>query len=394
MNLTCQNRIGYLSLILLAIASTAVRADVIYNQAFTGTADTLPTGWVSYNGGNQVGLDGNGEFQMKKTSGSTNTTSIAYYADTGVITGGAWRDTTITSKTRFSGDGPNQNGVIFRATDITANTGTGDYYMTRIKDSNKLQLYRFVGGSASQLGSDLTLSGFSPTGGDNHYKITTKNIFDGSGNEGVQITVGMYSNAALTTQIGTDLVYNDFSSNAILSPGGAGYRQYYSSSATGYRAVFDDLIVDSDKPLLQWSADLNVIPGTYQFDITGLEPGVDYAQLDVDGTLTIDPAAELQLDFDPAATFAEGDILWMIDNDGSDPISGQFGNLLDGESYLFSNNTLKGLISYSANFNLGEMTGGNDVALMFVALPVPEPATWILGLVAMMGMIWFRRRRG
>jgi|GEM_PF-3864008 len=358
-------------------------------EHFEGRVDSVPGGWVAYGGNNQIGNDGNGEFQIKKTS--SDTTSIAYYNDPAEISRGAWRDTTITSQTRFSGGDANDNGLVFRATEITSNSGTGDFYMTRVQNTDNLQLFRFNDGSATLL-DQQAISGFNPTAGDNHYKISTENVFDASGNEGVQITIGMYADAALTNQIGSDMVYTDYGSGAILSPGGAGYRMYH-NGGQGTRAVFDDLFVTSDKPLLDWAEDLTIPAGIYPNYITGTEPGVDFTQLDVDGSLTIDPSAEILLDFADGVTFDEGDILWFIDNDGTDAITGEFANLLDGESYFFEGDTLYGTVSYSADFTTGLMTGGNDVALMFTAPVIPEPSTWILGLMAAMGLVWHRRRR-
>ncbi len=234
-------------------ASAAHPNRLLLDEAFSGAAGSQPTGWEAFAGSNLLVSenDGTGEYQQKKLQSPAGaTTMIASYAEENDIAQGKWRDVTLTAKTRFSGGGQNENGVIFRAADIDAAGGSGDFYHARV-NGNQLQLYRFVDGSATLL-EQQSLSGFSGTAGNNWYRVSVENIPD-AGTDQVHIVAEMFKNAALTDLAGR-IDYIDTASNAITRPGGVGFRSYNTGDADT-RSVFDDLTAVSNNPELLWYDD-------------------------------------------------------------------------------------------------------------------------------------------
>jgi hypothetical protein len=81
------------------------------------------------------------------------------------------------------------------------------------------------------------------------------------------------------------------------------------------------------------------------------------------------------------------DLLFIIKNDGTDPVAGQFDGLPQMSQFdlLYNGTTYKATISYQGDYDAGTLTGSNDVV---VALP--EPAT--LSLLALGGLALLRQR--
>ena len=79
---------------------------------------------------------------------------------------------------------------------------------------------------------------------------------------------------------------------------------------------------------------------------------------------------------------APGDLFFLMLNDGTDPVNGQFA---DGNAITIGSQNF--LISYTANSASVNFGGGNDIALQVV----PEPAT--VTLLALSSLTLARRRR-
>jgi T5SS/PEP-CTERM-associated repeat protein/autotransporter-associated beta strand protein len=125
---------------------------------------------------------------------------------------------------------------------------------------------------------------------------------------------------------------------------------------------------------------------------SGTVAGTDYDQVNVTGTISLLGNLTLTL---TSYTPADGQLIFLINNDLSDTITTGFANVNGGS---LSNNTEFNLagerwfISYEANYNGGTgstFTGGNDVALY----AVPEPGTWALLALTLTTAIVLRRRR-
>ncbi len=95
--------------------------------------------------------------------------------------------------------------------------------------------------------------------------------------------------------------------------------------------------------------------GNYAVDIFGAMPGAGYDQLRVTGTVTINNA-NLLLDFGSFAA-AVGSVFTIIDNDGVDPVVGQFNGFPQGATRFVEGHFLQ--VSYTQG-------DGNDVVVAIV----------------------------
>jgi autotransporter-associated beta strand protein len=132
--------------------------------------------------------------------------------------------------------------------------------------------------------------------------------------------------------------------------------------------------------------------GIVQFDIDGVTAGTQYDRVDV-GNLRLAQNGEAFLDLVVSGfTPTVGQSFFIINNQGSSPIVGEFTNapqnsLISSGGHFFA-------ITYFADADTLSLAGGNDIALISVAspTPVPEP-TLLLNLVATMLLVGSRRRR-
>jgi fibronectin-binding autotransporter adhesin len=121
---------------------------------------------------------------------------------------------------------------------------------------------------------------------------------------------------------------------------------------------------------------------TLNVELDGTSPGTEYDQLFVNGSVTLAGALNLTANFAPV----DGDLFFILVNDGADAINGTFAGLLEGGTFNVSGQEYQ--ITYQANFeDTPSLTGGNDVALVVV----PEPAAALLGGLGLLGLL--RRRR-
>ncbi|MFA4944828.1 MAG: autotransporter-associated beta strand repeat-containing protein [Lentisphaeria bacterium] len=112
----------------------------------------------------------------------------------------------------------------------------------------------------------------------------------------------------------------------------------------------------------------------------------------VTGTVTFSDGADLKLTRYTGLDNPElGDIFYLVSNDDSDTIVGEFTKLNGTNTTLsegseFTWNSQQWQITYAADYNTG-FTGGNDLAIQVV----PEPAALALLLIGGVGLL--RRRR-
>ncbi len=128
--------------------------------------------------------------------------------------------------------------------------------------------------------------------------------------------------------------------------------------------------------------------GTLQVDIEGLTAGNsagNHDQVVVNGTVTLNGLLSF-LTF--SGTYAADDLIFLLLNDGSDPITGTFSSLAQGDVAT----TYGGFdwqISYTGNSGGSPtFTGGNDVVLM--AIPEPNVAA-LLGGLGVLALLLRRR---
>ena len=125
--------------------------------------------------------------------------------------------------------------------------------------------------------------------------------------------------------------------------------------------------------------------GTYSAEITGTTAGVGgYDQIVVTGTVDITGGSLVALF--SSGSYALGDKLFILTNDGSDAITGSYSGFAQGAT-VASYGGFDWAISYLADATGNTFTGGNDIALM----AVPEPSASLL--IGSFGALALLRRR-
>ena len=123
----------------------------------------------------------------------------------------------------------------------------------------------------------------------------------------------------------------------------------------------------------------------FSLDLNGPLAGTNYDQVDVTGEVFITGSNLL---INTALGLAVGDQLFILENDGIDPITGTFAGLANGATFSSGGDTFQ--IFYDAN----GQGGGNDIELSVTAVPgVPEPSTWVAGALAFVALAYTQRRR-
>lgn len=126
---------------------------------------------------------------------------------------------------------------------------------------------------------------------------------------------------------------------------------------------------------------------TLFIELNGTTAGSSYDQLLVNGQVNLGNASLTgSLGFTPA----EGDLFFILNNDGSDPIVGLLAGVSQGSSVNLGGSNF--LVSYSGDTSSGTFLGGNDLTLQFISA-VPEPSTWALIVVTGAGAGWYYRRQ-
>ncbi|MBJ7285773.1 MAG: autotransporter-associated beta strand repeat-containing protein [Akkermansiaceae bacterium] len=119
-------------------------------------------------------------------------------------------------------------------------------------------------------------------------------------------------------------------------------------------------------------------------EIDGATVGTQYDRLNVTGSVSL--AGLLSMTMSGSYAPANGTLFFILANDGTDAITGTFSNAsVNGGTYTFGSQQFQ--ISYAGDTATSSFTGGNDVVLQ----AVPEPASLLLGAVAILTLL--RRRR-
>lgn len=137
--------------------------------------------------------------------------------------------------------------------------------------------------------------------------------------------------------------------------------------------------------------------GTSTFDVElgrdGTTPVSDRTV--VSGGVTINNGANLAISlYTGLSNPVSGDIFFLIDNDGTDPVAGTFTKLNGAATTLtegsqFPWNSQNWQITYQADVGGSSFTGGNDVAIMVV---VPEPGALTLAALGLAISLVARRK--
>jgi hypothetical protein len=244
--------IAVLACVLVAglVGDVPAQAGVLYTANFSGAVGTQPTGFSAF-ADTGMGSRNSGGGEYEQSWMSANGVAIAAYSTADDIDSGAWRDVTVTTKSRFSGAGNNDNGLILRARGI-ADTASGNFYHVRFQ-GNALELMRFNGGVGAALKTSTTSESIAAPA-DRWLRVSIENV-PKTDTDGVKIHAEL-SKTVDFSQIIATLDYLDTSTSAITRAGGVGYRSDNTVSASS-RAVFDDLVVNGDNPSVLWYDDYN-----------------------------------------------------------------------------------------------------------------------------------------
>jgi len=191
---------------------------------------------------------------------------------------------------------------------------------------------RDTGGSLTKVGpGTLTIAGSSTYTGATTIEAGTL-ILDGSITSAVRVNGGILAGAGTVRAVTVN-------SGGTLSPG----------NSPGILSVLGNLTLS--------------LGSTYLVDLNGTAVGTQYDQASVTGTIIIEDAI---LSLRIGGPLLAGDQFTILNNDGTDAVTGHFSGLPKGGTFTAGSQTFT--ISYQGS-------DGNDVVLTTV---VPEPATWVL----------------
>ena len=111
----------------------------------------------------------------------------------------------------------------------------------------------------------------------------------------------------------------------------------------------------------------------------------NYGQLGLTGGISITPGASLNLTALGTGAWHLGDIYYLINNDGTDAISGAFTGYAEGASFSFASQLFK--VTYQADAATTSFTNGNDMALQVI----PETSASLLGGLGLLTLLRLRR---
>ena len=200
-------------------------------------------------------------------------------------------------------------------------------------------------------------------------------------------TLDIASGASLTNAGGvtvasgaTFTVNGTVDGNTIINLGGV----LNGSGTLANVALIDGTIAPGNSPGIMSVGSLTTTGSTtYSMDIAGTTPGTGYDQIKVTGTADLGSTSILTLNI--TSTPVMGEKYWLIDNLGSGPITGTYAGIPQGGQFTQGGTIFEAY--YGADSASGNLTGGNDMAL----LVVPEPAAVTLLGLGFAGLL--RRRR-
>jgi hypothetical protein len=126
----------------------------------------------------------------------------------------------------------------------------------------------------------------------------------------------------------------------------------------------------------------------FSLDLNGNVAGTSYDQVNVTGTVNLGLITGSNLVLNSVSGLTVGDTLFIVENDGIDPVTGTFAGLANGATFSSGSDT------FQIFYNASGQGGGNDIELAVESVrPVPEPSTWAGGALAFAVIAYTQRRR-
>jgi len=258
------------------------------------------------------------------------------------------------------------------------------------------------------LGSDITFAGTTgqtviagPLAGAHTITMlpgNTGKLVVASSNNTSNLPNGTYGSALFTktlsdSQASTEL--DVYGNNTVTLDGQRGNTTLYTGAVLKGSGTTRDLIVNTGATVAPGHSPgcLNsgnlTLNGTYQVEIGGTDPCTGYDQIKVTGTVDVTNGNLDAVRYNDFKDFKQGQKFTIIDNDGSDAITGTLANLPEGATFKLDNGTVLG-ISYKGG-------DGNDVVLAVQSVPATpdtgfglvaaHPLTTLAGTVLASGML-------
>jgi fibronectin-binding autotransporter adhesin len=124
----------------------------------------------------------------------------------------------------------------------------------------------------------------------------------------------------------------------------------------------------------------------FSLDLNGPLAGTNYDQISVTGAVTLGLTSNLVID--SVSGLTAGETLFIVENDGSDAVTGTFAGLANGATFTADS------VTFQIDYFASGQGGGNDIELSVVSVPpVPEPSTWVSGALACAFLAYTQRRR-
>ncbi|QTN31443.1 autotransporter-associated beta strand repeat-containing protein [Akkermansiaceae bacterium] len=203
--------------------------------------------------------------------------------------------------------------------------------------------------------------------------------------DGIQILSGTSTYTGATNVDGGTLVINGSISTSSLTTVASGATIGGSGTVGALTVQTGGFISPGNSPGTLNTGNYTQL-GLYTADITGLTPGTQHDQINVTGSVDI-TGGSLSAAF-TGGSYALNDMIFLLLNDGGDAITGTYSGFSQG-AVVTAFGGFDWQISYVADSVGSSFTGGNDIALMAVA--IPEPSAALLG--ALGAMLLLRRRR-
>jgi autotransporter-associated beta strand protein len=381
-----------------------------YKAATTGTATGTSTGTVTLNGGTTtIGIGGVMIAPNTSTIAGNPTVGTLNIGGTAAVTVGATSGTSITlGSSANATNGPSTaslnltGGTLTVAGNIVVGSATGTT-ATLTLNGGTLNMTGKTIGSATNLVAGVFQAG----------TLSNLAAINGAGGgltktgSGVLTITGTNGYTGLTAvSAGTLLVNGTLAGGVTANGGTVGGSSPAAGSIAGALTINGGAVLapGNSPGVLTTGGAITLTSGSrYAVEIGGAAPGNGSGFYDQTvttasgpGTLTLGTGTLSVVGFNGYTTSDPSGVdptkaAFILVQAGTDPVSGTFAGLPEGNPVLFGDGGT-GQITYTANFETGALTGGNDVALYNIAL-VPEPTTAAFAGLAAVGLLAGRRRR-